>query len=53
MWARVPKPSAGQEGTWLLHRHQPEEGAAIYATADPGDRLTDAEVKAAKATVKP
>jgi hypothetical protein len=48
MWARVPKPEVGQEGTWLLHRYQPEDGAAIHVTADPRDRLSEAEVKVAK-----
>lgn len=53
MWAFVPKAKAGQEGTWLLHRHTPEKGAAVFVVADPKDRLSDAEALQAKGLVKP
>jgi hypothetical protein len=53
MWAFVPKAKAGQTGTWLLHRHIPEKGAAVYVVADPKDKLSDAEARQAEGLVKP
>jgi len=53
MWAQVPKPNAGQEGTWLLHRQTPEAGAAVFAVADPRDLLSAAEETVAGTVVKP
>jgi hypothetical protein len=53
MWARVPKPGVGQEGTWLLHRHTPEGGAPVFAVIDPRDLLSPAEAETAKGLVKP
>lgn len=53
MWARAPKPSVGQEGTWLLHRETPEAGAAVYAAVDPRDLLSAAEAKDAERLVNP
>lgn len=53
MWAQVPKPSAGDEGTWLLHRQAPENGAPVYAAVDRQDLLSGAEAKVAAALAKP
>jgi len=53
MWASVPKPVVGQEGTWLLHRHVPEGGAAVLAIVDPQDLLSAEEAKIAESVVKP
>ena len=54
MWAAVPKPGEGQEGTWLLHRQDaPAGGAAVFAVADPQDLLSPDEAKAAAGMVKP
>lgn len=53
MWAGAPKPGAGQEGTWLLHRQVPSNGTAVLAVADPGDLLTDEEARLAEGMVIP
>ncbi len=53
MWARVPKPSAGHDGTWLLYRHQPQAGASVYVVIDPEDLLSAAEEKLAARMVQP
>lgn len=45
MWAAVPKPFVGHEGTWLLHRHQTESGRSIFAILDAQDLLTPGEEK--------
>lgn len=52
-WASVPKPSAGDEGTWLLHRQGSKSGAAVYFALDSQDLLTAAETKLAERLVKP
>ena len=53
MWARVPKPSVGQEGTWLLHRHEAESGATVHAAIDPQDLLSADEAKVAPELSRP
>lgn len=53
MWAAVPKPFQGHEGTWLLHRHQTETGRSIYAILDAQDLLSAGEVKILEKMVKP
>jgi hypothetical protein len=53
MWAFVPKAKVGEQATWLLHRHTPENGAPVLAVADPKDRLSDAEARQAEGLVKP
>jgi hypothetical protein len=45
LWASVPKPVVGQEGTWLLHRHVPEGGTPVLAIVDPQDLLSAEEAK--------
>ncbi|HEX2645113.1 MAG TPA: hypothetical protein VHU81_19090 [Thermoanaerobaculia bacterium] len=53
MWAAVPKPDVGQEGTWLLHRYQTESGRVIFALLDAQDQLSDGETKMLEKMVKP
>lgn len=53
MWASVPKPVVGQEGTWLLHRHVPEGGAPVLAIVDPQDLLSAEEARVAESMVQP
>lgn len=53
MWATVPKPFVGHEGTWLLHRHQTESGRSIFAILDAQDLLTPGEAKILEKRVKP
>ncbi|HEX4965093.1 MAG TPA: hypothetical protein VF173_30070 [Thermoanaerobaculia bacterium] len=53
LWAAVPKPRVGQEGTWLLHRTVPEGGAAVFAVADAQDLLSAGEAKVAAGMVRP
>jgi hypothetical protein len=53
LWASVPRPGVGQEGTWLLHRHVPEGGAPVLAIVDPQDLLSAAEAKVAEGMVQP
>lgn len=53
MWARVPKPSPGQEGTWLLHHLPQESGAALFVAVDPQDLLSAAEETVAARLVNP
>jgi len=53
MWAPVSKPAVGQEGTWLLHLHTPENGAAVLALVDSQDLLTAGEAQVAAGMVQP
>lgn len=53
MWASVPKPAVGQEGTWLLHAQAPENGAAVLAIVDSQDLLTPTEAQVAAGMVQP
>lgn len=53
LWASVPKPRAGHEGTWLLHRYQAEDGRFIYTILSPQDLLSADEAKLAEKMVKP
>jgi hypothetical protein len=53
MWAFAPKPSAGQEGTWLLHRQPVEGRGGVYAVADPRDLMSRDEQTIAESWVKP
>ncbi|MBW8878517.1 MAG: hypothetical protein JF614_26455 [Acidobacteria bacterium] len=53
MWASVPKPGLGQEGTWLLHRQAQEGGATVLAVVDAQDLLSAEEAKVAKSLARP
>jgi hypothetical protein len=53
MWAQVPKPDAGQEGTWLLHRVPRDDGQSVYAVADPHDLLSADEARMAESLRPP
>lgn len=53
MWASVPKPRVGQEGTWLLHQQTPENGAAVFAIIDSQDLLSAQEARVAESMVQP
>jgi hypothetical protein len=53
MWALVPKPSAGHEGAWLLHRQATEGGGTVYAAVDPRDLMSRDEEIIAESWVKP
>jgi hypothetical protein len=53
MWASVPKPAVGQEGTWLLHLQTPETGPSVFAIVDSQDLLSAGEAKVAEALVQP
>jgi hypothetical protein len=53
MWAAVPKPGVGHEGTWLLHRQSPADAASVLAVADPKDLMSPDEAKTAEGMVKP
>jgi hypothetical protein len=53
MWAFAPKPSPGQEGTWLLHSQATEGRGAVYAAVDRGDLLSRDEETITESWVKP
>jgi hypothetical protein len=53
MWAFAPKPSAGQEGTWLLHRQATEDRGGVYAAVDRGDLMSRDEETISESWVKP
>jgi hypothetical protein len=53
MWAAVPKPGEGQEGTWLLHRYETEAGKFVYAILSPQDLLSKEEEEIVHKGVRP
>lgn len=53
MWAFAPKPGAGEQGTWLLHRYPVEGRGSVYAVLGPQDQMTREESRVAERWVKP